>query len=135
MVSKNCANFVLNCTAISKFCAVRLSVDWWGPGGDNRPRFEFLVQNRVKNYADFVLNCAAIFKFYAAPFGKYSQRRFYSQHSLIANFDFEMVSKIVLILYPVGRQFAMRSWGDVPVLLAKLCRKRTISHFFTKTVN
>ncbi len=67
MVPKNGANFVLNCAAIFKFCAVQHFAECWGGLRRRQPppiaNFDFKIVS--KNCANFVLRCTVIFKFCA----------------------------------------------------------------------
>ncbi len=85
IVPKNCANFMINCAAFFKFCAVQHFAECWGGFRRRQPpplpiaNFDFIIVS--KNCANFVLKCAVIFKFCAAPLPEISPRTFWEPAS------------------------------------------------------
>ncbi len=80
MVSKNWANFVLNCAIIFKFCAASLpEISPKEILRANRPphNVNFDLKRYQKNCANFVLNCDAFLKFCVAPIPEISPRMFW----------------------------------------------------------
>ncbi len=99
MVSKNCANFVLQFLNFVLHLLRRYhSRTFWQPA----PYCEFSFRNGVKKWANFVLNRAAIFKFCAAPLPEISPRTFWelalSPPPPLQIFAPKWCQKIVLIL-------------------------------------
>ncbi len=94
IVSKNCANFVLNRAAILKFCVAPLLEIC--PKDISRASTliaNFCYEMVSENCANLGLNCAAIFKLCAVPPPETSPKNVLKARFSIANFRSEMVSK------------------------------------------